>query len=377
MCRRKFINRAPYWYGVVSFTLAWFFSVAGSVGWCIPSNNAQPVRVGVIAGLSGDYAAVFQHWVNGISLAHEDYQRERRSPAVELFVEDDQFTPRVGLGAYYKLRQTRHIDALLNGSSATIGAIVELVRRSGLPTIQMGEEASAPRDDNIVQIMPGNVEMERGLGAYLAQRYPSGMVVFYTAHATMIRFLEGFKLGYGKPLKSYQLEPTEADLRPHVLKALAGKPSCIVILAFPPQGAALVRAMRDLSALDTPLAFDANFQSGMREYASLLGDLSFLDSATVATLRKPDAPNFRMRYKQRFGEEAGIGSDWGFDAFNLLMAHYEPSPGAWVKRLKAASFEGASGKISFDQAGIRKPEFEIVTVRELRSKFEEPVPGSS
>ena len=45
-------------------------------------SSAKKIKVGVIAGLTGDYAAVFQNWVNGIGLVHQIYDKSGRSPKI-------------------------------------------------------------------------------------------------------------------------------------------------------------------------------------------------------------------------------------------------------------------------------------------------------
>lgn len=330
------------------------------------AGSSSEVRIGVIAGLTGEYSAVFQNWVNGIRLAHETHQAEKRRPRVALFVEDDGFSAARGLAAYHKLIEINHVEALLNGSSATIGAISPLVVKLPFPVIQLGEETSEPRDDNILQIMPGNIESEEALGRHLAGVYPQGVVLFHTAHSTMQRFAAAFKRGYDRPLPAYELDPQMTDFKSLVAKAVSGRPSCVAILAFPPQGALLVKEVRRAVNHKVVFAFDGSFQTGFAEYQRLLEDVSVIDDGLVMTVVSETDPLFVDRYRKRFGREPGAMADIGFDAFNLLAAQYSPLPAQWTAKIKSSEIRGVSGAISFDSAGVRKPQFRLLGIRDFR-----------
>lgn len=349
---------------IISILILFFVTNINLIAQVKDKEDPEIIRVGVIAGLSGDYAATFQNWVNGINLAYEIYQQEGRKPAVKLTVEDDAFSPSKGLKAYKKLIEVNQIDALINGSSATIGAISPLVVKKNFPVIQLGEETGSPADDNIFQISPGNIEAEFALGEYLSKLYPDNLALFYTTHSTMIRFADAFKKGYKQPLAEYEMPPQMTDLKSLVARALNKKPTCIAILAFPPQGALLVK---ELQSTDNKIkfAFDASFQTGYTEYKRLLGDLTFLDNEIVTTLSLATDPKFKELYTKHYNQEPGIAADLGFDSFNLLISKYSNSQNEWNFRIKSEGFNGASGNIVFNNSGVRKPEFKVGKIKEL------------
>jgi len=298
-------------------------------------------------------------------LAFDQYKESNRFPKVKLYIEDDGFNALKGLSSYRKLTEVEGVQAFPNGTSTTIGAISNLVRKRDLPVIQLGEETEDPINDNILQISPGGIELERALGRYLLNKYPEDLVLFYTVNSTMLRFVDAFTSGYGHPLSSYQMDSALQDLRPLIIKALKQKPACIVILSFPAQGALLVKNIRDLGGKDIRLAFDANLQTGLADYQRLLGNLEFLNEATVAVLKLETSADFKKAYFEKYGESPGVTADLGYDAFNLLVDTYDPKVLSWLSKLKKGSLKGASGAVVFDSVGIRKPEFDIATVADL------------
>ncbi len=72
---------------------------------------------------------------------------------------------------------------------------------------------------------------------------------------------------------------------------------------------------------------------------------------------------FKAQYKKRYGEDPGFASDWGYDAFNLLVNTYNSNGKKWIQNVKNASFEGVSGLVKFNGVGVRAPEFEIKTIK--------------
>ena len=72
---------------------------------------------------------------------------------------------------------------------------------------------------------------------------------------------------------------------------------------------------------------------------------------------------FKTAYKARFNTDPGFFSDLGYDAFNLLVNTYSKDGKKWIQNVKEADFTGVSGKIEFDQIGVRKPEVKIVTIQ--------------
>lgn len=333
------------------------------------AESREELRIGVIAGLSGDYAPVFQNFVDGITLAHEDYAAKGLKPSVRLYVEDDEFRAAKGLSAYQKLTGSDKIEALINGSSMTIGAIYPLVTKKSLPVIQLGEETEEPKDDNVLQIMPGNIELEQALGKHLSALCPQDSPLFYSIHPTMERFARAFKQGFGGHPTTYELDPAMSDVKSVVVRALAAKPRCAIILAFPAQGAQLAKEIHSNYRKPLQLAFDGNLQSGVSEYRTILGSLAPIQDAIVAVLPSQTSVEFQSAFTKRFGRAPGLTADMGYDAFLALLSNYKPQSEQWIASIKAARFEGVSGRIEFDAVGVRRPVHRITTVREF---FGEP-----
>lgn len=327
------------------------------------STPAKPLKIGLIAGLSGQYAFIGENYKKGILLANEIYAKNNPERKVEVIVEDDQFDPKKGLSAYKKLTEIDKIDGLINMTSPTINSIYGLVSQVGLPVIQGGEQGQEPTNDNVFQMMPGNISVEEELGKYVKGLNYQNTAVFYSNDPTFLRFFEAFQKGYGGNFDSYKLNPADKDINTVVVKALSTKPGAFVFITMPDQGALVVKETAKLSkGVKLPMVFDPSFQTGFSDYKRILGDLSILDGSKVMTIKQTSSESFKTAYKQKYNEEPGVAADLAFDSFNVLINSYDEDRKSWIDAISRANFEGASGAVVFDEAGVRKPQYEMKIV---------------
>jgi ABC-type branched-subunit amino acid transport system substrate-binding protein len=201
---------------------------------------------------------------------------------------------------------------------------------------------------------------EVGLGKHVKEKGHKKVAVFYGNSGVYVRFLAGFKEGYGAPLDEYGIAVDDRDYRSHVTKALAKKPDAFVFLTTPEQGANLIKLIKEQSAgADAPLFLDASAQSGFADYQRILGSKKALDGATMVVVRQKFSEDFAKRYKAKYNADPGVASDWAYDSFMLLMQTRADTRKKWLANMKSASFEGAGGKVAFDDAGVRVPDFVI------------------
>lgn len=321
------------------------------------------LTIGAISGITGEYAAVGVNWAQGVRLAHEEYSKDNPELDIRLFEEDSEFNTAIGVSAYQKLKSIHDIDALINLDTFTINGIYDLVTAEQFPVMQGGEQSIEPANDNVFQIMPGNIFLEIELGKHVNAVGFDKVVVFHTDENTYIRFADAFAEGYGEPLTKVALPASEkSDFRTHVTKALAQNPDAIVIIGIPDQGAGLIQEIRKQTQEMPPLIFDANFQSGKSDYERILGDISFLDGSIVATIEQTVSDDFVEKYTERYGIEPGIFSDLGYDAFMLLMESYDADGERWIENVRNSKYVGVGGTIELDNVGVRKPQFEIKTL---------------
>ena len=335
--------------------------VLGGIGTYKIITKPKPIKVGMISILSGDYSAVGENFRNGAILASEQYNLKHPDQKVQLVVEDDGYDSKKALSAYQKLTGIDHIDALINVSTPSIGAIYDLVTKTNIPVIQGGEQPILPTNDNVFQILPGNIELEKSLGTYIYQKGYVNPAIVYTNDDTMIRFKDAFKTGYASSTHDFVINGDTKDFKSDIVKISSIKPDIIIILMYPESGAQLIKQYSSIKKLPK-LAFDANAQSGIKDYQRILNGASILNGSIIAVVSTQTLQGFKDTYKKRFKSEPGVFSDLGYDAFVTLMTTYNVDGKVWISNVKSTNRRGASGPVQFDEVGVRKPSVKILEI---------------
>jgi ABC-type branched-subunit amino acid transport system substrate-binding protein len=323
----------------------------------------KTITVGVISSTSGAYAAIGDAYVKGVQLAADVWSKTHPKQKVKVVYEDDGYNPQKGLSAYQKLVGINKIDALVNMSSPTIDAIYSKAKKAGIPVTQGGEQGIAPANDNVFQLLPGNIATEIALGKQVKAKGYKNVAVFYSDSGVYVRFVNGFIKGFGGSVKKYGIPLDSTDYSSEVTSALAAKPDAVVFIDSPEQGANLVKLFYQQGARNIPFFFDADVQSGWTSYQKILGDTKVLDGSVAVAIRQTVSASYLKQYKAKFKGDPYVGTDWAYDSFMLLMKTYNPNKKKWVAAIKKANFDGAGGKIKFDETGVRLPNFTIAPIK--------------
>ncbi|MBI5126492.1 MAG: ABC transporter substrate-binding protein [Candidatus Taylorbacteria bacterium] len=326
--------------------------------------NLQPksFKVGLISILSGDYAVVGESFKNGVVLAQETYNKNNPNSQVSIVIEDDGFNGGKGVSAYRKIVSVDKVDALINASTPTIDSIYDLVTKTNLPVIQLGEQGREPAVDNVFGIWPNSIASEYDYGVYMKNKGVKEMSIVYTNNDAMIRFVESFKKGFAGITHDFIIDSSEKDFRTHALKVSQGSPSNVGLFIFPQQGAQFMKEFLKVAKNKPQFFFDASFQSGYSDYQRIMGDLTVLDGTLVGTSQFDTTEDFKKAYKERYGVDAPFLADIGYDAFNILVTAYATDQKKWIENIKNISLDGATGKTEFDALGNRKPKTKIMVI---------------
>ena len=137
----------------ITILLAVIFAAGIGIGYGFGKNQntmpltEQPIKVGVLADLSGDYVSFLRGIVRGAEIAVED-MREATGREIKLFVEDQKSCdPKETITAINKLIGVDKVDVVIGGScSNTTLAAAPVVERS--KTIMISPSSSASSVSN-------------------------------------------------------------------------------------------------------------------------------------------------------------------------------------------------------------------------------------
>ena len=325
---------------------------------------SKVIKVGVIASLSGEYSQIGQDAVDAITLAQEEFSRANPSFKVKFIVEDDGFSIPKALTAYKKLTNFDNIDAFISVSSTAISAAGSDVTARNLPTAQVFLETESKKDP-IVQICPEMSTPEEGLGKYVREHTKGKVIMVVPTNETWLALAKSFEAGFGAELIVEQVPVAEYDLRAIALRIKAANPERVVLLMGAEQGTILIKELNAVIGSKLKFAFDANFLSGIGKYQQELNSIEQFYLAPVLTLPNTENPKFRARFKQRFNRAAGPWAELSYDASQVLLKSYRQDRLEWIKAMHEFDAEGVSGRLSFNDIGVRQTKYEIQTVKEV------------
>jgi branched-chain amino acid transport system substrate-binding protein len=117
-------------------------SLASSGVWAPVFAQGKPLRIGVLAPMSGVYASLGSNKVNGIKMFLEEQNMSVEGQKIELLIEDTEAKPQEGLRKARKLVEQDNVDVLLGVISSAVGyALKEYVGRTKRVWVTTGAAA--------------------------------------------------------------------------------------------------------------------------------------------------------------------------------------------------------------------------------------------
>jgi len=344
-----------------TFILIIVIVIVIGLGFLVSNRSKQkgdivPIKLGVIAGTTGQYAPAGEGYLKGFNLALGQWNASS-SPKFTAVIEDDGFDAVKGLSAYQKLSSADKVDAYAILSSFTIDAIYDLVHQEAKP-VALGFEQSKPAEnDNIFQVLPAAKPIQFALGQKIKELGKVKPVAAVSNNTPVYQnFYDGFKDGFGSEVKKFEIGSDVTGIRSQALAIMAAKPDEVAFFMAPKDGAILVKELLKIKTPHPDFVFDQSIQSGATDYQTILGlDFAKIDGSLVSMSKNDFIPDFTQAFKDKYNEEPPFGSDMGYNSFMLLANTYDRDSQKWIGNMRTAKFVGADGEVSFDTLGLRVP----------------------
>jgi branched-chain amino acid transport system substrate-binding protein len=321
------------------------------------------IKLGMMFPLTSPYSAIAEGVRNGALLAIDDWQKTHPNVKVDALVEDDGFDAKKGISAYTKLKNIDKIDAVFSISTPVLDALYKTYQQDGLPVINIGLQSEGAAKDNIFQIFPDAKGQVKPLADYMQSKtnYDSVVIIHSTNVAAYAQFYNEFTKLYSKPYKDVVMNSKD-DSKSAATKTASLKNKAVVIILPPDLGAMVTKDLLTISKDKMDYFYEASIVSGLNEYTKILGDMKALNGATTIRTVATDLTKFKADYKVKFGIDASIFAEDGYDSTMILLNNYNKDKTTWVNNIQNSSYVGPSGKTKFDDLGIRIPEYEVVKV---------------
>ena len=346
------------------------------------SSENKVAKIGVIAPLSGDLAALGLGIKNSVDLAIKQANDNKAIPGwtLELAAEDDQATPDVGKNAATKLASDPDVVGVVGTLNSSVAQSVQPVLASAKitmvspantnPSLTQGADfATAPKRTYPNYFRTCTTDSIQGPFAarYLFEKagikevatvndkktYGQGLVNAFTEEYT--------KLG-GKITAAETINPDDDKYDAVISKIKPSNPKAVYYGGEFPQAGPLSQQMK-AAGLNVPLMGGDGIFSG--EFIKLAGATADGDLATsvgAPTDTLPSATAFVEAYKAAgYQEPYEAYGAYAFDAANAIInalktslasaASAEAARQPTIDAMAKVAFDGVTGKVAFDEFG--------------------------
>jgi len=209
-------------------------------------------------------------------------------------------------------------------------------------------------------VCPADDEQAKILAQWVLEKNYKKVALIYTNNSWGRPLAETFEKYFqahgGKVVLKEGVEEKTTDMRPVLLKIRKRGVKVVVSPTYPIEGGNLVRQAREMG-LD--LVFFGGDNWDAPEFLRIAGSAAegvfFVDPAEPSGKRFEE---FAKKYKKRYGEKPDVNAAFGYDALYAVaqaMKIAKKLDGFHIRKaLLKVSFEGATGRIEFDESGNRR-----------------------
>lgn len=320
-----------------------------------------PLKIGVLASLTGSVADVNAGEVKGLRLRMKQLVGQVAGRKIELVVEDDAGDPNTGVVKVQKLIDRDRVDVLVGPFLGHVmAAVQDYIGRKGVPTLPLvGQTPENVRHANIVVPSWNSAQLGRMMGEYAARKLGQrNAVIVSSKYSFGTRVSEGFRAGFtaagGKIRQEVYVPLGTADWAPFI----GGLPEGTAMFSAVPGADAikLVRTRHEFGQRDSlPLLGPISTVDGMLLPA--MGEAALGTVAVTHYLDDLDIPenvrfieDFRREYGQRpTGYYEALGYTIGLVIEAALRATRGRSePAILLPALKAVDIPTPQGRLRFD-----------------------------
>jgi branched-chain amino acid transport system substrate-binding protein len=312
------------------------------------------IKVGVIAPLSGQYGALGESIRDAVLMSFE------KDSNIQVVFEDDAFDPKKAVSAYQKLTSIDKVDAIINVTSPSLDANQALIEKDQILTFHL-TESSAKKDDTVFQTMPFSYPVFSAVGKEAGTRYKRIAVVYSGSLDIFKTDAEYFKkeLGPDVVTEDFNIAPN-GDLRTEVAKILAFNPDAMTVIVDKDTGIKLLKTLSEQKgSRNVSVICDANIEFVVGDYIKALGSDKMLQGCISANLPSDTAQSFKDAFKAKYKYDPLFLSDYAYDSAEIIKTLGSVSKKDWKSKVQKMSFDGVSGKVSFDNLGTRPAAYEL------------------
>ncbi|WP_101049087.1 branched-chain amino acid ABC transporter substrate-binding protein [Macromonas nakdongensis] len=339
-----------------------------------PASDAVVVKIGHVGATSGAVAHLGKDNENGARMAIDELNAAgitfgTQKVTFELLAEDDAADPKQGTAAAQKLTDAQVHGVVGHLTSGTTLPASQIYNSAGIPQItpsSTNPKLTRQGYAGAFRLVADDVQQGSAMGRYTAETLQAKTVAVIddrTAYGQgLADEFEKAAAAAGAQVVAREFTNDKAtDFNAILTSIKAKKPDAIFFGGMDAVGGPMLRQMRQLGMPAKLVGGDGLCTGEMIKLAAeALGDgqvycveAGGVDGDEVALSEK-----FRADYKAKYQMEVQAYAPYAYDGVKLLAQAMQTAgsadPAQYLPALKAIQYQGASGKVAFDEQGNRK-----------------------
>jgi len=314
--------------------------------------SAEPIKIGVVAPMTGDLAFLGEGIRDAMLLAKENLGSTRYT--YKLIFEDDQMDSKITASATNKLISVDKVDAIVSFGSGPGNVVAPIAEQNKVVHFSIASDPNVAKGDyNFIHWTPPSEENKVFI-AELQRRGIKKLGVFEgntQGAATLIADLREKLNGTGIEIVTDQVfNSGEKDFRSIIAKAKNSGAEIYLLMAFSPELEVLAKQIKE-AGINTPLTSVESFE--LSDQVSLFEGEWYVNAADSAI-------DFIDKFEVKTGKNPTLGAANTYDIFNLIVVAAEefngptkPTPDQIASELTTIkNFSGVLGNLSVNEDGI-------------------------
>lgn len=327
---------------------------------------ADPIKIGVVAEVSGPNAEAGSYTVNGAKLAVDEINKAGGvlGRPLELKIEDNQSTNPGSVLATSKLLGGGDIVAMLGPIRSTqLQAVAPTINKAGIPTMIGGSEYGLTHAKNpwYFRVRPHDGYSAKVIADYAVntlQRKKWAVVFSTDSFGTggKDHLVDALKAAGVTPVLTQGFTANTQDFTPIVLAIKQSGADVIATYVTSSNDVGIFAKQLRQMGLTIPWIGSSSISTAT---AIKLGGDALHGTYSVADFvpaSNPEAQAFSRKYQESFKLEPDFFSSWSYDAVNLLAHAIKGAGGTKPEAIRKAllavkGYRGAEGTYVFDERG--------------------------
>ena len=368
---------------IALLALVLVLSIVGTV--CAAEDT---IRIGVYGPLSGDSAMVGATMVEGIQLAVDEFNEAGGIDGhlIELFIEDDEQSPKVAVNAVNKLIYEDNVIGIIGTvNSSCVLQSMEVSWDAEVPHITpIGSNTSITHKGNpwIARLQASDALQAGAITRYAVEDLGAKKIAvifqsddYGTGGAETVKQVLADEYGM-EPVAYEPFEPSALDVSAQVLNIKNADADAIIIYSMYQQGALVAKKVRELG-MDAPLMGCGGltnaklFELGGEAVVGLVNTQTFFADASKAA---PAAAEFIEKFQAKYdGRIPDSNNAMAYDSARVMIEGLKYSYEKEGDFVNTAIMEGiksvkdmplATGNITIDENGDANRDILIIGITE-------------